>query len=310
MQRVIVNYLTREMAILGMVEAVLSFAAIYTVITLAGAPAALPAFVDTLPHDSIALAAFLTVVGGAHRPDHRPLPRRGLPRPQAPLHHYRPRRGHRLRHRTGPQPQPGRRYHGSACDVHRQAAGHLARHHDPDPPRLWHRRPARRTDAPSAADRRSTPGQRPQHQAAIAPWRRVRSARPPVDEIAWPALQRNRIWGVVVASEPQGPALSPLLDCKMRGTRILGLATFHETYLGRIDLDLLTANDLLTTHGFAAGRLTAALKARQRRRRRLQHARFAAADDAADRAGDQTRQCRPGVLPPAARRPGSTSRSP
>jgi exopolysaccharide biosynthesis polyprenyl glycosylphosphotransferase len=46
----------------------------------------------------------------------------------------------------------------------------------------------------------------------------------------------------------------------MRGIRILSAAAFQENYLCRIDLDLLTANDLLTTHGFAASRLIAALK--------------------------------------------------
>jgi exopolysaccharide biosynthesis polyprenyl glycosylphosphotransferase len=79
-------------------------------------------------------------------------------------------------------------------------------------------------------------------------------------EISWPVLQRNRIWGVVVAAEPQGSAVTPLLDCKMRGMRILSLAGFHEKYLGRIDLDRLTANDLLTTHGFSASRLTEIVK--------------------------------------------------
>jgi exopolysaccharide biosynthesis polyprenyl glycosylphosphotransferase len=46
----------------------------------------------------------------------------------------------------------------------------------------------------------------------------------------------------------------------MRGMRVLSLAAFHETYLGRIDLDRLTANDLLMTHGFAAGRPTEFVK--------------------------------------------------
>jgi exopolysaccharide biosynthesis polyprenyl glycosylphosphotransferase len=82
----------------------------------------------------------------------------------------------------------------------------------------------------------------------------------PSSEISWPALQRSRTWGVVVATEPQGPAVTPLLDCKMRGMRILSLAAFHEAYLGRIDLDRLTANDLLMTHGFTAGRLTEFVK--------------------------------------------------
>src|SRR5580704_10964168 len=55
MQRVIGHYLTRAMAVLGLVEAALSFAAIYAVLTLAGSSASLPIFIETMPHDSVVL---------------------------------------------------------------------------------------------------------------------------------------------------------------------------------------------------------------------------------------------------------------
>ena len=82
----------------------------------------------------------------------------------------------------------------------------------------------------------------------------------PVPEISRAVLRQHRIWGVVVASDPEGPAIAPLLDCKLRGVKILSGAAFHENYLGRIDLDTLTASDLLMGHGFGASRLGAALK--------------------------------------------------
>ena len=56
MQRAIGHYLTREMAVLGLVEAALSFAAIYAVLTLAGSSASLPNLIETMPHDNGALA--------------------------------------------------------------------------------------------------------------------------------------------------------------------------------------------------------------------------------------------------------------
>src|ERR1700733_11906329 len=61
MQRAFAHYLTREMAVLGLVEAMLSFTAIYVAITVA-ASASLPGLIDTLPHDSLALAAILTLI--------------------------------------------------------------------------------------------------------------------------------------------------------------------------------------------------------------------------------------------------------
>jgi exopolysaccharide biosynthesis polyprenyl glycosylphosphotransferase len=79
-------------------------------------------------------------------------------------------------------------------------------------------------------------------------------------ELSWPLLQSQQIWAVVLASDPEITAIEPLLECKLRGMRILGGAAFQEDYLGRIDLDTLTANDLLLGRGFTSSRLSAAAK--------------------------------------------------
>jgi exopolysaccharide biosynthesis polyprenyl glycosylphosphotransferase len=83
---------------------------------------------------------------------------------------------------------------------------------------------------------------------------------PHVQPVSWPTLRQQGIWGVVVASEPAGLAVETLLDCKLRGMRILSSAAFHEHYLRRIDLDTLTTNELLLSQGFVASKLAAALK--------------------------------------------------
>ncbi len=79
-------------------------------------------------------------------------------------------------------------------------------------------------------------------------------------DVCWPMLCQGRIWAIVVASAPEALALDPLLDCKLRGARVLSGAAFHEHHLGRVDLDTLTVNDLLTGNGFASSRLSDVLK--------------------------------------------------
>jgi sugar transferase (PEP-CTERM system associated) len=259
MQRVIANYLTREMAILGLVEAILSFAAIYCAITLAGTSVALPDF-HALPHDSFTVAAVLTVVTGATALTI------GLYR--AEICHDR----RRLLTTTGIAatvafaillalsgnirsglPAANALFLAKLLGVWLATMTAI---------RLVYRIAARGT---VPMRRILLMGDTREANAFSA---RLRSRRGGVfdpvvlhaPEISWPALQCNRIWGVVVAAEPQGAAVTPLLDCKMRGMRVLSLAAFHETYLGRIDLDRLTANDLLMTHGFAAGRPTEFVK--------------------------------------------------
>jgi sugar transferase (PEP-CTERM system associated) len=70
------------------------------------------------------------------------------------------------------------------------------------------------------------------------------------------ALQRQHIWGIVVARRPGEIAelpLETLLDCKLRGIPVFDDASFSEQHLGRIDLDSLRADRLLFSDGFANG---------------------------------------------------------
>jgi exopolysaccharide biosynthesis polyprenyl glycosylphosphotransferase len=78
--------------------------------------------------------------------------------------------------------------------------------------------------------------------------------------VSWPLLRQQRIRHVVVASEPRGPAAEALLDCKLRGMPVSSAAAFHETCLGRIDLDRLTTNGLLLGQDFAGGKAAERLK--------------------------------------------------
>jgi exopolysaccharide biosynthesis polyprenyl glycosylphosphotransferase len=78
--------------------------------------------------------------------------------------------------------------------------------------------------------------------------------------VSWQSLRRQGIWGVVVAAEPDGRAVDALVDCKLRGMPILSAAAFQEHYLGRIDLDAVTANDLLLSQGFTASKVSGAVK--------------------------------------------------
>jgi exopolysaccharide biosynthesis polyprenyl glycosylphosphotransferase len=82
----------------------------------------------------------------------------------------------------------------------------------------------------------------------------------PAGDIAWPWFRQQRVWGVVIASGIDGPTGEALLDCKLRGIPVLSGAAFHERYLGRIDLDSMTIDDLLLSDGFAGGRPGTALK--------------------------------------------------
>jgi sugar transferase (PEP-CTERM system associated) len=259
MQRVIGNYLTREMAILGMVEAALSFTAIYSVITLAGPSVALPGF-PSRTHDSFAVAAVLTMVTAITALII------GLYRAEI----CRDRK--RLLTTTGTAA-------AIACAVLLALSGSatsgLPAAHALFIAKLlgvWLATMTAIRLVYGIAAHGAVPMRRillmgdPREADAFSA--RLRTRRGGVfdpavlhaPEISWAALQHNRIWGVVVAAEPQGAAVTPLLDCKMRGTRILSLAAFHENYLGRIDLDRLTANDLLLMHGFAAGRPTEFVK--------------------------------------------------
>jgi len=76
-------------------------------------------------------------------------------------------------------------------------------------------------------------------------------------------LERQRIWGIVVAGDPADAAVLPvrsLLDCKLRGVPVFDEPGFCELHLGRIDLDTLRPDRLLFAEGFANGWISNAVK--------------------------------------------------
>jgi exopolysaccharide biosynthesis polyprenyl glycosylphosphotransferase len=260
MQRAVAHYLPREMAILGLLEFALSFAVIDTVVQAAGASAVLPSLVEIMPRGDIALAALLTVVIGGIAFTV------GLYRPEVWIDRK------RLLIATGLSAiivfavlllmgngaQDGLTG-GHSIYVAKVLAAWLA---TMTVIRLAYGFAIRR----SSLDRRvlllGSPGQ----VDTIS--ERLRSGRgrmfDPVvlsdETVSWRLLRQQGIWGVVVASEPDGPAIDALLDCKFRGVPILSGAAFHENYLGRISLEALTANDLLLSKGFTSGKVSAAAK--------------------------------------------------
>ncbi|HEX4366837.1 MAG TPA: exopolysaccharide biosynthesis polyprenyl glycosylphosphotransferase [Rhodopila sp.] len=260
MPRAVVLSPSREMAILGLVELTLSFAVIYGAVQAAVASVPLSAVAAFLPAGGIALAALLTIIiGGVALTS-------GLYRPDACLD------GKRLLLAGGlgatiplavllfiqNRPTGGVRIDSTlhiaaaitlwlaAMALIRLAYGSVT----------GHRSMARRVlllGDPA----------RVQSLDVHLQSRRGRLFDPIVhqdQDLSWPSLRQRAIWGVVVTSEPDATTADALLDCKFRGMRISSAAAFRETYLGRIDLDALTANDLLTGDDFAAGRLSAGVK--------------------------------------------------
>nr|WP_294502639.1 sugar transferase [uncultured Rhodopila sp.] len=79
-------------------------------------------------------------------------------------------------------------------------------------------------------------------------------------DASWPALRRQGVWGVVIASGMDERTAAAMLDCKLRGLPVHSVAAFHDRYLGRVDLASLTAAGLLAGEGFARGPASAAIK--------------------------------------------------
>ena len=73
---------------------------------------------------------------------------------------------------------------------------------------------------------------------------------PHTDTLSFPLPPQQGIWAIVLASPLPAHVADALLDCKLRGMRVLSRAAFAEDYLRRIDLDVLTAHDLLASSGF------------------------------------------------------------
>ncbi len=256
MRRVMARYFTPEMALLGLIEFVLSFTAIYAVIAL---PGSLPGQLITVPHDSLALATMLSLVTaatglaiGLYRTDicldrRRLVATTGIAAIVAFVI---------LMVLSGPHSGFSAAH---ALFIAKLLGAWLA---TLALIRLIHGTTTRRT---KLARRILLVGD-PRHTVAFDIHLRSRGERgfhpviPQGGELSWPRLREDRIWGIVVASEPEEAMLRPLLDCKFRGMRILSAAAFHENYLGRIDLDLISATDLLMTHGFDANRAAAAVR--------------------------------------------------
>jgi exopolysaccharide biosynthesis polyprenyl glycosylphosphotransferase len=260
MPRAVAHDLSREMAILGLVELTLSFAAINIAIQVAGASVPVPAVAEIIPSGGIALAAILTfIIGGLALTI-------GLYRPEVCLD------GKRLLMAGGLAAtitltvllfidgrlhsglRGGNALHAAEAITAWLAAMALIRlayrfviGHRPMTSRILLIGDPARVGALSVHLRS----------------RRGRLFDPIVHQgqtLSWPFLRQQNIWLVVLSSEPERAAVEPLLDGKFRGMRIASAAAFRENYLGRIDLDALTANDLLLGQDFAAGKMYAVVK--------------------------------------------------
>jgi exopolysaccharide biosynthesis polyprenyl glycosylphosphotransferase len=263
MPRAVAHYLPREMAVLGLVELALSFTVIYLVIQATGIQATgalvpLPAAAEILPRGGVALAAVLALVIGGIAVTV------GLYRPEVCLDRK------RLLLATGIAAiinLTGLLFVGGGT---RNGIGNTL--YIAQVIAAWLAMMALIRLAYGFVISRRSLTRRvlllgdPVPLAALRS--RLRSGRgrlfdPVVHRgrtVSWPLLRQQGVWSVVVVSEPQGAAAEALLDCKLRGMRIFSGAAFQENYLGRIDLDALTANDLLLGQNFGASRIAAMAK--------------------------------------------------
>lgn len=82
-----------------------------------------------------------------------------------------------------------------------------------------------------------------------------------VGPLAPQSLAPRRLWAVMLAPEPGASLpLGALLDCKLRGLRVMDDVTFWEQNLGRINLDQTDAARLVLADGFSSGALGRAAK--------------------------------------------------
>jgi exopolysaccharide biosynthesis polyprenyl glycosylphosphotransferase len=260
MQRVIARPVTREMAILRLAEVGLSCAVIYTVVRLAGNAAALPDFIHAVRYDSVARAAVLSFVTGSAGAA------LGLYRADGGFDHT------RFIAATGLATCIAFVillvfFGNTDSGVAAMGALFIAKTSS-----VWFATLILIRLAYRHAGGQARPAHRvllvgdPREIAAFSARLRSRGRRRftavvlDPEDFCLPRLRAKRIWGIVIASGPEGSALRPLMDCKLRGMRVLSAATFHEHYLGRIDLDLLTGNDLLLGRGYVAGQTAAAFR--------------------------------------------------
>ncbi|HEY0183731.1 MAG TPA: exopolysaccharide biosynthesis polyprenyl glycosylphosphotransferase [Rhodopila sp.] len=260
MQRVVAHYLPREMAVLGLVELMLSFAMIDTVIQATGTAGTLPAAIERLPRGDIALAIILALVSGGVALTI------GLYRPEAFLERKKLLSAAAL---TAIITFTVLLLGGGGPPVSLASPRSL---HMAELIAAWLGGMTLVRLAYGLAIVRSSLGRRvlilgdPRQVGSLrlhlrsGRGRLFRLVQPADLIVSWPALRRHGIWGIVMASEPEGLAVDALLDCKLRGMNVLSGAAFRENYLGRIDLDALTANQLLLSPGFTGSWIAAALK--------------------------------------------------
>jgi exopolysaccharide biosynthesis polyprenyl glycosylphosphotransferase len=73
-------------------------------------------------------------------------------------------------------------------------------------------------------------------------------------------LRQQAIDTIVVSGAMPAAAAKTLLDCKLRGIPVVGDQAFQEHYLGRIDLDTLTVDDIVLAEGFHDGLASRCIK--------------------------------------------------
>jgi len=260
MQRAMARYLTREMAVLGVVEFALSFAVIYAAIQAAGVSAALPTVIELPPRGDIALAAVLTlIIGGVALTI-------GLYSPEICFNRK------RLLIATGLTTIISFAILLFVCAGPRDSATTGPAIYIAEVLAAWLAMMTLIRLAYGFAISRAALTRRvlllghPRQVGAFSArlrscyGRRFDPVELPDQTVSWSLLRQQRIWGVVVISEPEGQDLDSLLDCKLRGVQVLGVNAFHEICLGRIDLDALTKNEVLLSPDFASGEFSGALK--------------------------------------------------
>lgn len=259
MQRAVAHQRPRKMAVLGMIEFTLSFTVIYAITQAAGVSITLPGIDKASWLGNIPLDIVLTsIVGGIAETI-------GFYRPEVCLDR------NRLLTATGVSaaiafslllfqthgPPPGTSF--SAINLAKAFAAWLT---ILALSRLAYGHAMSREPSARRVLLLGSPAQVSALDACLQS-RRGQSYEPVVlhgQALSWALLRQQRIWSVVIVSEPDAGVVEPLMDCKLRGMQILDAAAFQENHLRRVDLNALMPAQLLISDGFAAGRVTAAAK--------------------------------------------------
>jgi exopolysaccharide biosynthesis polyprenyl glycosylphosphotransferase len=258
MPRAVAHHIPREMAVLGLIEFMLSFAVIYTVIQTTGTTTTVLSPIEMLPRDGAAVAAVLALISGGVALTI------GLYRPEICLDRK------RLLIAIGIAAtiafalllsgELGKNFtSGRAVDMAKVVAAWLV---SIAVVRLSYSFVVNRMSLARRVLLIGSPRQVGELSVRLRPRHgRVFDLVVLHDQsISWQLLREKGIWGIVVATEPEGQAIESLVDCKLRGVPVLSGAAFQENYLGRIDLDTITANALLLSRGFTASKISAGLK--------------------------------------------------